>query len=279
MTDIEYWDGELTNKMGELEAGIASLKTVFGGDKEEAAAKCEATLKRVREVKKGFNYEMRMSLKNDPRRHEYAEKLKAADEKLAALETELKWARSEADKKTLFKGAGKGGVDGGGGPLNDRATNDTYLKEAKKLQDKTEASLQSALEMVEATKKVGADTVDELKRQTDQIAEITDTVSAMEDGLTRADKLIRAFGRRIATDKFIQFFFVCNFCLLVGIVVWYAVKKGKIKPPHINVPPLPTIGEIFGGGDSTSSTEPAAPAADPATQQVVTRYLRAAARR
>lgn len=39
----------------------------------QAAAKCEATLKRVREVKKGYNYEMRMSLKNDPRRFEYAE--------------------------------------------------------------------------------------------------------------------------------------------------------------------------------------------------------------
>ncbi len=39
----------------------------------QAAAKCEATLKRVREVKKGFNYEMRMSLKNDSRRFEYAE--------------------------------------------------------------------------------------------------------------------------------------------------------------------------------------------------------------
>lgn len=197
---------------------------------------------------------MRMSLKNDPRRHEYAEKLKIADERIAALETELKWAKSEADKKVLFKGAGgKGGVDGGGG-LGGERTNESYLKEAKKLQDKTEASLQSALEMVEATKKVGADTVDELKRQTDQIAEITDTVDAMEDGLTRADKLIRAFGRRIATDKFIQLFFVLNFGLLIGIVVWYAIKKGKIKPPKINTPPLPTFDEIFGSGGSSSSS-------------------------
>lgn len=160
----------------------------------QAAAKCEATLKRVREVKKGYNYEMRMSLKNDPRRFEYAEvhltplflspsiiehhgddsrpatpphpfspktppppkkqkqKLKQADERLAALETELKWAKSEADKKSLFKGAKEGaGVQG----LGERSTNDDYLKEAKRLQDKTEGALQNALEMVEATKKVG----------------------------------------------------------------------------------------------------------------------------
>lgn len=82
-----------------------------------------------------------------------AQKLKQADERLAALETELKWAKSEADKKSLFKGAKEGaGVQG----LNDRSTNDDYLKEARKLQDKTEGALQNALEMVEATKKVRA---------------------------------------------------------------------------------------------------------------------------
>lgn len=221
----------------------------------------------MREVKKGYNYEMRMSLKNDPRRHEYAEKLKQADERLATLETELKWAKSEADKKILFKGGGEKG-----GPPGERSTNDDYLKEARKLQDKTEASLVSALEMVEATKKVGADTVDELKRQTDQIAEITDTVSAMEDGLTRADKLIRAFGRRIATDKFIQLFFVLNFGLLVGIIVWYAIKKGKLKVPHINRPPLPSIAEAFGTTEDTTPTPQGTP-----VPSVVNRYLRSAA--
>jgi len=40
--------------------------------------------------------------------------------------------------------------------LNERSTNDDYLKEAKKLQDKTEVALQGALEMVEATKKARA---------------------------------------------------------------------------------------------------------------------------
>jgi hypothetical protein len=81
--------------------------------------------------------------------------------------------------------------------------------------------------------------VEELRRQNEQIANIHDDLKTMEDGLTRADKLIRAFGRRLATDKFIQLFFVLNFGALVAIIVWYAVKRGKIKPPNINVPPMP----------------------------------------
>lgn len=38
--------------------------------------------------------------------------------------------------------------------LNDRSTNEDYLREAKKLQDKTENSLIASLEMIEAAKKV-----------------------------------------------------------------------------------------------------------------------------
>lgn len=34
MADIEYWDGELTSKIAELEQSIGSLKSLFGGDKE-----------------------------------------------------------------------------------------------------------------------------------------------------------------------------------------------------------------------------------------------------
>lgn len=39
MTDIEYWDGELTSKMAELEQSIGSLKSLFGGDKEAVRAR------------------------------------------------------------------------------------------------------------------------------------------------------------------------------------------------------------------------------------------------
>lgn len=53
--------------------------------------------------------------------------------------------------------------------------------------------------------------------------------------------LARAFSRRMATDKFIQLFFVLNFAALLAIIIWYAVKKGKIKTPHVNVPPPPSL--------------------------------------
>lgn len=95
--------------------------------------------------------------------------------------------------------------------------------------------------------------------------------------------LNQAFGRRIATDKFIQLFFILNFGCLIGIIVWYAVKKGKIKPPHIEIPPLPSLSEVFTPGEPTTSADaPPAPAAaeegaggaEPTPAEVVQRYLR-----
>ncbi len=84
----------------------------------------------------------------------------------------------------------------------------------------------------------------------------------------------QAFGRRIATDKFIQLFFVLNFSCLVGIIVWYAVKKGAIKAPHINIPPLPNPFSAISGDSDPAPAAPPAPA-DPA-ERMVQRYLRRA---
>lgn len=44
--------------------------------------------------------------------------------------------------------------------------------------------------------------------------------------LVRSEGLIRTFGKRIATDKMIQGFFMLNVIAVLGIIV-YAVMKGQ----------------------------------------------------
>merc|ERR1719198_2400048 len=75
--------------------------------------------------------------------------------------------------------------------------------------------------MIEASKEVGQATLEELNRQREQIAGI-------EDNLTRADKLIRTFGKRMATDKCIQVFTVINVLMVIIIVVYAVVTKGVL---------------------------------------------------
>jgi hypothetical protein len=59
----------------------------------------------------------------------------------------------------------------------------------------------------------------------------------------------RIFSRRLATDKFIRFFFFINVLLLAGIITWYFWKRGKIHFPDLNDvprPPLPAESSSLG---------------------------------
>ena len=64
----------------------------------------------------------------------------------------------------------------------------------------------------------------------------------IEDTLTRADKLIRTFSRRMATDRVILFFAFLVFVGIVGIVTYSVLNPeqddfyvpDQVKPPSIN---------------------------------------------
>ena len=116
------------------------------------------------------------------------------------------------------------------------------LNEASRIQDKTQASIDQIARMTAEAKDVGMDTMEELRRQREQIASIDEEAQKIEDNLKRADKLIRNFGRRMATDKLIQCFACLNVLLLVAVVVYSIVKKGKIPGSSFDTesgPPQP----------------------------------------
>jgi len=102
------------------------------------------------------------------------------------------------------------------------------LKEASHIQDKTQGALDNIARMTAEAKDVGMETMEELRRQRDQITSIDEDAMKIEDNLKRADKLIRTFGRRMATDKLIQCFACLNVLLLVAVVVYSIVKRKGI---------------------------------------------------
>ena len=139
-------------------------------------------------------------------------------------------------------------------------TNDQYLAAASSVQDQTDASIEHTLGMIEASKDVGNATLEELARQRDQITSVADDVAKIEDNLSRADRLIRTFGKRMATDKCIQVFTIINLVMVV-VIVAYAIATKKIL-----------IGND--GGDSKEDTPDATVADDTATDGASRRFLR-----
>jgi SNARE protein len=227
MADIAFWSDSLSTAIVEGEEILNTIgKTRAGADRTNLIAECETKIKRCKNIEKSFRMEMRLIPAG--KRGDYEGELSTYKASIEKLGNELKWAKTESGKSELFGGGmGKAGGDGGASVVqNPEEEGDDMLKKADGIQDKTEQSLQHTQQMVEGSKEVATATIEELHRQREQIKDITEEVMTIEDNLARADKLIRTFGRRMATDKFIQCFACVNILLLTAVVI-YAVVSDK----------------------------------------------------
>jgi SNARE protein len=175
---------------------------------------------------------MECRLLSDPnKRKSYENKLKRHERDLKELSIQVQEYRQELNRGELFVNAQREGArleeDG-----------DVMLVEASKLQDKTKESLNRISQMVKEAKNVGLETMGELGRQQEQISRIDEEAQKIEGNLARADKLIKTFGRRLATDRFIQCFACVNIFLLAGVILYVVVMKNK----HPNTNPLQPLG-------------------------------------
>merc|ERR1712087_398960 len=86
------------------------------------------------------------------------------------------------------------------------------------------------------TMQVGADTATKLKGQTEQLQNIDTDIMKVKSNLNRADLLIRAFMRRMATDKIIMVFMCLIFCGIIAIIVFKIVDPKGADESGVNVP-------------------------------------------
>jgi len=93
--------------------------------------------------------------------------------------------------------------------------------------------------MVAESKETGMNTLDQLHQQRQQIERIDNDVDRIEDNLQRADKLIKAFSKRMATDKLIQCFACVNLLLFVAVIVYAVVKKTGLSSGDHKAPTAP----------------------------------------
>jgi len=108
-------------------------------------------------------------------------------------------------------------------------TNEDLLTGASQLQDKTFESLTRTKQMIEASKEVGAATIEELRRQRDQMIDIEKEVDQIDTNLIRAGRLITNFSRRMATDRIIQGFSCINILVLLGLILYVAITKKSLS--------------------------------------------------
>mmetsp|Transcript_8526 Transcript_8526/g.8088 ORF Transcript_8526/g.8088 Transcript_8526/m.8088 type:complete len:183 (-) Transcript_8526:255-803(-) len=169
---------------------------------------------------------MECRLVSDPNaKRQYEQQLAQHEQDLQTLKQEISSLKSNSSKQELFDGA-----NAGASPQQD---GDSLLKGASRIQDKTQESLDNTKRLVEESKETGMNTLEQLHQQREQIERIDNDVDRIEDNLQRADRLIKTFSKRMATDKLIQGFTCLNVILLFAIVMWaiFKDKGGDEKAP------------------------------------------------
>lgn len=199
--------------------------------------RAKARLRSATGTKRSFKMEIRLIQDVNVRR-QYESRLSHLDQQLKTLQADLKALESETNRGELFVSGGANGASDLERGADGVKAGDNMLREASALQDKTQDSLENTKNMIAASKEVGLSTLEELERQRDVIQSIERETDRIDDNLARAEALLKQFGRRMASDHFIQCFAVINCLLLVGVVIFVIVKKGSLTGAP--APPSPT---------------------------------------
>lgn len=246
MADVQYWKDSIISEIEEIRAISSSIPNK--PDDLSRTAAINNAEKKIRNAKgncRSLKAEIRIVADPDESSR-YKKELANFEQTLSQLSTDIQGFKSEESRNRLFLGADTNGGMHTPEEADPTKAGDALLDGAERIQDKTQVALSNTANMIAQSKVTGVETLEELERQRDQINNIDQNVVRLEDNLNRADKLIKTFGKRMATDKLIQAFACVNILLIVGVVVYSIVKGGINSDAEEGAPESPV--------DTTSSS-------------------------
>lgn len=243
--DIQYWDDTLTEEIDTIKNMINDIPSLQGVDKAATIDRANGRLRSAKGTKRSYKMEIRL-IQDVAKRRSYEQRLGQLDQQLKTLTADCKALEAETQRGELFVDGGPEGPAANNNGVDPTKAGDAMLKEAHGLQDKTQDSLSNTKQMIAESKDVGASTLEELQRQREVIGSIETEIDRVDDNLARAEVLLKQFGKRMASDHFIQCFAVINCLLFLGVLI-YAIVSGKDLNPSSN-PDSPVEATAEDGG-------------------------------
>ena len=240
MSDITYCDEDLKEHVDELTAAVQSLSQIKGNDRAAKMAECDDLLRRIKELKKGFNLELQQLPKGGQKR-EYQSKLKGYDVKVQNAKDNLQWARSQGDRDELLGGHRPAAKAADPNTMN----SDQMLNALNGVNTKIDNSLDRTLAEAKAALDTGKETAHALEEQGEQIEQIAQDAKEIRDHLRTADVLIKNFAKRMATDRVIQCFLFLVTVAIVVIIIFATInpEQDTFQVPDEVKPPSSVLGQ------------------------------------
>mmetsp|Transcript_20014 Transcript_20014/g.22890 ORF Transcript_20014/g.22890 Transcript_20014/m.22890 type:complete len:263 (-) Transcript_20014:143-931(-) len=243
MADVQYWDDMLTQEIDELNALINDEIPAITNDdsKSHAINQAESKLKSASKTKKTLKMETRLVTDTQSRKC-YEDRHSRLDENLSHLKADLSALKQDFERARL--GLMQGSDVGNPYEMSEedgQRAGDQMLGEAHRLQDKTQDALENTKQMVNEAKEVGMSSLEELKRQRETMDRIDQDTDRIDTALDVAEKLIKNFGKRMASDRFIQCFTLLNVILLIVVIIFAATRGGTTNEQVTPENPLTPI--------------------------------------
>jgi len=226
--EINYYDEELTELTEEIRQKVDALYRLTGEARVERVAQLQVRMQRAKQVLHSFKVEMRELSQEEA--FTYDAKCKQHVANLQKLNADLEWAKTESERAQLMDGRS------GEATSVDQMTAQQIIQKGAAIQEQSIASTTRSKQMIEQSKAVGVEAAAKLKQQTEQMRNIDDDIMKVETNLKRADLLLRAFLRRMATDKFVMVFLFLIVVGIVTIIIYKAINPEGAKEQGFNVP-------------------------------------------
>ncbi|KAJ3191486.1 hypothetical protein HK101_007668 [Irineochytrium annulatum] len=217
MSEIEEFDEQMLDLLDGIRHVLDNeISKMKGQERIEKCSYLRNRLARAKQVHRSILVEIRdLPAEKAP---DWETKAKDYETTIGKLLQDVDWAETTAKGDEVKRK-----------PVEELTAKET-TQMAMQVQEQTLQSTSRAKQIVEETIQIGAAVNEELKKQGEQIHAIAEGVEQVESNLTRADKQLRVFMRRMATDKiFLLFIFLIVLGIIIALVLYILKQKGYVK--------------------------------------------------
>jgi len=218
MSEVDDYADELEEVLGEITKGIDKIRTLNGSAKLDQVELLNNRIARAKQIFLSLKIEVRELPKEAQRAWEG--KCTDYNERINKLMQELDWAKRDE----LTGGAGR--ID----TMNpDNLTAGQLLKAGVETQKESLDATDRIKKKIDQTKEVGTKTMEELASQREQIESASGQMDTLLDNLKQASNQLRAFARKMVTDKIIMGIICLIIIGIIFCIVWSATHSTNLN--------------------------------------------------
>lgn len=215
MSEIEEFEEQFTDLIDSIRQVLdKELSRLRGTERTEKCSYLKNRLNRAKQVHRSILVEIRDL--PEKKVEEWEKKAKEFESVISKIAQDINWAETTAERDDVKKKN-----------VDDMNTQEVQ-QQAMQLQEKTQESAANARMRLEETINIGTQVQVDLVKQGEQLAKIADDVDHVEDNLKRADVQLRAYLRRLATDKI---FIVVLLLIVIAVII--AIVGAVLKSQNL----------------------------------------------